>query len=95
MAIVIDLPAEVEERLREEAAKHGQETADYVKALVEQQVRLQALDALRDRQRPRSLADLKPRIPPPPGSNGFAEIIGKWPGDETDEVIQAALDELS
>jgi hypothetical protein len=95
MAITLELDPQIEERLREEAARQGQATADYVKALVEQQVRLQALDALRDRQRPRSLADLKPRIPPPPGSNGFAEIIGTWPGDETDEEIQAALDELS
>ena len=45
--------------------------------------------------RPHSLADLQPRIPPPPGSNGMAQIIGQWPGDETDEQIQAALDELS
>jgi hypothetical protein len=95
MTITLDLPAEVEKRLQGEAAKRGKETADYVKALVEQYVRLRALDALRGRQRPQSLADLKPRILPPPSSNGFAEIIGKWPGDEMDEEIQAALDELS
>jgi DNA-binding transcriptional ArsR family regulator len=29
------------------------------------------------------------------GRNGFAEIYGKWPGDETDEEIEAALEELS
>jgi len=29
------------------------------------------------------------------GHNGFAEIVGKWPGDETDEEIEAALERMS
>ena len=36
-------------------------------------------------------ADLKPRIPPPPGTNGMQLVFGHWPGDETDEEIEAAL----
>ncbi len=27
--------------------------------------------------------------------DGIAAIVGKWPGDETDEEIRQALDELS
>lgn len=41
-----------------------------------------------------TLATLRPRIPPPPGSNGMEFVIGHWPGDETDEQIEAALEEL-
>lgn len=58
-------------------------------------MRRQSLQALRDRQPPRSLADLQPRIPPPTGSNGLDQVLGQWPGDETDEEIQAVLDEIS
>ena len=29
----------------------------------------------------------------PTGKNGLASIMGKWPGDETDEELLAALDE--
>jgi hypothetical protein len=43
------------------------------------------------RPRPRSLAELKPRTPPPPGSNGMERVFGHWPGDETTEELLAAL----
>jgi repressor LexA len=33
------------------------------------------------------------RIPQTPGQ-GLAEVIGKWPGDETDEEVKQALEEL-
>lgn len=31
----------------------------------------------------------------PPGKDGVAAIMGKWPGDETDEEVAAALREMS
>ena len=34
---------------------------------------------------------LQPQTP----TSGIANIIGKWPGDETDEEIERALKELS
>jgi hypothetical protein len=41
------------------------------------------------------LARSRPARPLPPGKT-FAEVVaGQWPGDETDEEVQAALDELS
>jgi hypothetical protein len=91
----LDLSAEVAERLHEEAARCGQEPAEYLKALVEGQVALQALQALKIRRPPQTLADLKPRIPPPAGSSGLDQVIGRWPGDETDDEIQAALEAIS
>lgn len=30
-----------------------------------------------------------------PGPADWSQIVGKWPGDETDEEIQKALDEIS
>ena len=42
-----------------------------------------------------ALATYKPRRLPPPGMTIFDVISGKWPGDETDEQIEAALEELS
>jgi hypothetical protein len=46
------------------------------------------------RPRPRSLADLQPRVLPQAGTNGMAQVFGQWPGDETDEELLAALKEL-
>jgi len=95
MTIKIDLPPNLEEQVREAAANRGQEPGDYVRSLVEAQVRLQGLEALKHRKRPRALGDLKPRIPSPAGSNGLDQVIGQWPGKETDEEIQSALDSIS
>jgi len=88
MTIHLDLSPDLEDQVRKEAARRGQEPADYVRLLVETQVRLQGLESLKNRKRPQSLADLKPRIPSPAGSNGLDQVIGQWPGTETDEDIQ-------
>ena len=40
---------------------------------------------------PRTLDELRPRNPLPPGASGFGRIFGRWPSDETDEEITAAL----
>ncbi len=45
--------------------------------------------------RARAIAVLQPRTAPPPGTNGMQLVYGQWPGDETDEQVQAALDKLS
>lgn len=44
---------------------------------------------------PRVLGDLRPRSSLPPGESGFSRIFGKWPGDETDEEVAIALEEIS
>jgi hypothetical protein len=95
MTITIELPSAVEEILREEAANSGQAVGEYVSGLAQELLFVQAIRALSERNRSQSLEDLKPRIPPPPGSNGLALLIGQWPGDETDEQIHAALEKLS
>lgn len=43
----------------------------------------------------RAIQSYAPKRLPPPGVSVFEVIAGKWPGDETDEEIKAALDELS
>ena len=42
----------------------------------------------------RTLATYQPRNPPPPGTSGMERVFGKWPGDETDEEIRAALEAI-
>jgi hypothetical protein len=45
--------------------------------------------------RAHALATYQPRRTLPPGKTFSDVISGKWPGDETDEQINAALEELS
>ena len=45
--------------------------------------------------RARATAAYQPLRPVPSGKTLADIVSGKWPGDETDEQIQAALDELS
>jgi hypothetical protein len=95
MTIEIDLPPAAEAQLQEQAARAGQEPAEYLSRLIRRQLMMAALEALRDRPRPKSLDELKPRIPTPPGTNWLQEIRGTWPGDETDEEVYRALEEMS
>jgi hypothetical protein len=95
MTIRIDLTPDLEAQLRAVASQRGQEPAEYVRALVADQVRAQELESLKNRERPQSLADLKPRIPSPSGSNGLDVVVGQWPGRETDDEINSALDAIS
>ena len=39
--------------------------------------------------------DAKSLLRPTSQKNGIAAIFGKWPGDETDEQVEAALREIS
>ena len=41
------------------------------------------------------LSRLQPRHLPPAGQNWLSLVMGKWPGDETDEEIIAALERIS
>jgi hypothetical protein len=43
----------------------------------------------------RAIATCKPQNEIPPGKTLFDMVAGKWPGDETDEQIQEALERLS
>jgi hypothetical protein len=95
MTISIELPPELEAQLGDPAAKEGCQPEDYVREIVRRQLLHPELQAMKHRKRPKSLAELEARIPSPPGSNGLAEIAGKWPGKETDEEIRQALEELS
>jgi len=95
MTIQIDFPAEVEARLREEAGRQGQDAEDYIRQVVQRELSQSALLALKERQPPQSLADLKAAVPPPPGQSWLEAVVGQWPGDESDEEIERVLRELS
>ena len=91
MTITIEIPAAVEEILREEAAWNGHAIGEYMSALAQELLFVHAVGTLRERNRSQTVEDLKPRIPPPPGSNGMALVFGRWPGDETTEELLVAL----
>jgi hypothetical protein len=95
MSIQIDLPAEWETRLRDEAASQGQDPAEYAADLLKRLFVLQELEALKNRKPPQSLDELKPRVPTPPGRSWIESIAGQWPGDESDEEIERILEEMS
>jgi hypothetical protein len=95
MTLQIDLPPDVETRLHEQAAREGQATDEYVRKVIERALTQQALLALKDRTPPQTLADLKARVPSPPGTSWLAQVRGQWPGDETDEMIFEALETMS
>ena len=95
MTLQIELPSALERQLEEEAARSGQEAGEYVVSLVERQLQIKALEALKHRKPPQTLADVKPRVTTPPGQNWLESIRGQWPGDETDEEIERLLEEIS
>lgn len=95
MTIQIDLPAELEARLHEQAARQGQAAPEYVRHVVEQELMQQALHALWERTPPQTVAELRARVPSPPGTSWIEHVRGKWPGEESDEEIAEALRELS
>ncbi len=95
MTIQLELTSEMDSRVQEQAASLGQDAAAYISGLVRQELIWRELGALRDRNAPQRLADLKPRIPTPPGANWLESIRGQWPGDESDEEIESALARMS
>ena len=87
MTVTLELTPEMEAALKEEAARQGVTPEELAK-----QAMMETLIAgLKDRRIPQSLDELKPRRLPPPGKTVWDMIVGQWPGDETDEELQAAL----
>jgi hypothetical protein len=108
-AITVKLSAPAYARLEDLAAAEDQEAGDFARALIERELGEAvptALDAAVLRTTNRSpeeieaarttvLATARPARPLPPGKTWLEVISGQWPGDESDEQIKTALDELS
>lgn len=90
MTVTLNLKPAFERELRELAARRGETLDELAQGVVEG---MQA--DLKSRPVPQSLDELKPRAQPPPGKTAMDMIIGQWPGDETDEEINKALEELN
>ncbi len=91
MIITLDLPKETEAAFREEAERQGLT----LEGLTRQAVMEKLIAGLKDRPIPQTLDEIKPRRLPPPGKTAMQMVVGQWPGDETDEEIFQALEELS
>ena len=84
MTMTLNLTPELEQELRDVAERQGK-TMD--------QLTTEALLAeLKNHHTPQSLDELKPRRPLEPGQT-LADVLAAhpWPGDETDEELQAVL----
>jgi hypothetical protein len=61
----------------------------------------QVAQMIRDAERTRPTAppawlnEIQSENPPTDGTNGLHRVVGKWPGNETDEEIRIALERLS
>jgi len=95
MTIELDLPPGLEDALRTQASRHGQSTGKYVLEMVKRQLVLIELGTFHRQDAPMSVADLKPRVPTPTGTTWLEAVRGHWPGDETDEEVERALEAMS
>jgi hypothetical protein len=109
--ITITVPETVAEELEAEAEASGRDLADLagerlVSALSVMAVRRPGWGAPHTTweegqpvyvrpEPPAWLAGLHPENPPGNATNGLNRVVGQWPGDETDEEIEAALERLS
>ena len=91
MTVTLNLPREMEFELKEEATRQGLT----LEGLTQQALIEKLIAGLKNRHIPQSLDEIKPRRLPPPGKTAMEMIVGQWPGDETDEEIQKALEDLS
>jgi hypothetical protein len=95
MTVQVEIPPDLEERLRNEAADRGQNEEAYLSQVVQRELLMRDLEALKRRTPPSSLGELRARTPTEAGKSWVEEVAGKWPGDESDEEIYRALEELS
>ena len=59
------------------------------------QAEIDAAEARRHEEVESVLSRLRPNHQPPEGHNWLSLVVGKWPGDETDEEVNAALERIS
>ncbi len=89
MNTAFNIATELEERIRQEARQRAIDPQTLFETLV-----FNGLTSLIPCKTPQSLAELKPRVPTPPGRSAIDAIAGQWSGDETEEELLAALKEL-
>ena len=87
MTLTIELPETEEVAWKEEAARLGVTPEELAKRAMMETL----IAGLKNQRIPQTLDEIKPRRLPPPGKTAMQMIVGQWPGDETDEELQAAL----
>lgn len=95
MTLILDLPAGMEAAIQQEAERQGTTperlALDGLRRLFPETDLDTTLAAPRSRPAAMTVVDLKPLLSSPPGTNGMEYVIGHWPGEETEEALQAAL----
>ncbi|MFO0847164.1 MAG: hypothetical protein U0871_01205 [Gemmataceae bacterium] len=109
-SITVTLQTDTEQRLRAKAAAEGQTIETYLAGLADREAEdgggpdplAEATKQLSSRTpeevlaaRERILVGARRGRPLPPGKTVFDMVEGTWPGDETDEEIRQALEEIS
>ncbi len=93
MTVTLELTPELEEVLKEEAARQG-----VTPESLSEQAKMQVLIAgLKHRRIPQSLDEIKPRRLPPPGKTAMQMVYQQLVDDEddvSDEEVQRVLEEL-
>ena len=88
--MVITLNDEINEQLNALAAQYGGDPDAYVGELLDQAIN-RGGTLPQGYVRPLKTSDwvraLKPACPATDGTNGLHRIVGKWPGDETEEEL--------
>lgn len=91
MTITLNVEPKTEAELHDEAARRGVTLEE----MTQQALMRTLIEGLKNQPVPQSLDELKPRRLPPPGKTAMEMVTGQWPGDETDEQVNRALEELS
>lgn len=91
MTVILELTRDEEAELTKEAERQGLTPEELTRQAVMQTL----IAGLKNQPIPQSVEEIKPRRLPPPGKTAMQMVVGQWPGDETDEEIFRALEELS
>jgi hypothetical protein len=87
MTLILEIPKAEETAWEAEAERLGLTLADFTRQAIMEKL----IAGLKHQRIPQSLDEIKPRRLPPTGKTAMQMVVGQWPGDETDEELQAAL----
>jgi hypothetical protein len=103
MPMTLTIDETVAARLRAAAEARGEDVGHYASSLLGAALRAEneavapdgpGVRFVRPTSPPAWVAAIQPLNPPTDGTNGLHRLVGSWPGDEPDEVVEEALRRL-